>query len=334
MAVDREKLNALLKWYAKLVADLESVVVVDREGLPMASHSRGSEGVDEEVIGGLSAVVEPILKRINTEFQAGAFGAGAFDTEKNRLVFVEAGKSAILVSICDAMANIDEVYPYAYLVAEKVSRILDGRQVSPVLPSLPPAGAGRSMEKNKLVKLAPAEGDYAHKFVLGGEGGVGKTTLVTTFIQGKFERDYKATIGANIMKQECAIKGSDAKVRLTIWDLAGQSQFARVRSLYFKNAAAGLLVYDVTRRETFDKVRQWYEEAKKHGRPDMAFMLVANKIDLADERVVSREEGQALAEELGIPYFETSALDGDLVQEAFEMLAFIVVKRHLEVQAL
>ncbi|MHA1734256.1 MAG: GTP-binding protein [Promethearchaeota archaeon] len=337
ISIDRKKLEALLKWYASALDDLESVVIVDRDGLPIASYSKKADSVDEEVIGGLSAVVEPILKRITGEFQAGAFGAGAFDTESNRLVFVEAGPTAILVSICSVFASIDSIYPYAYLAAEKLARIFDGRIVSPVIPKITQQGGGNptTIQKGVLTKLEPSAGNYAYKIILGGDGGVGKTTLVTTFVQGKMEKDYKATIGASIMKQECKIRGTDTTIRMVIWDLAGQAQFKRVRSMYFQNAEAGLIIFDVTRRETFESVKRWHQEAVQFGKQGISLMMIGNKIDLEDSRQVTFEEAKALADELGLSYIETSAFDSDLVQEAFEMLAFLTVnKKGLQQKAL
>lgn len=333
MPVDRRKWTALLKWYVSSTDDIESVVIVDRDGLPLGSYSKQTDSIDEDVIGGLSAVVEPILQRITREFQSGSFGAGAFDAEEKRLVFVEAGPTAILVTICDMFASIDNVYPYAYLAAEKVARILDGRSVSPVIPKIEISGQATSIEKGVLVKVGTRPGDFAHKVILGGDGAVGKTTLVTTFVEGKFEKDYKATIGTSIMKKECRIKGTDTKVKFTIWDLAGQDQFKRVRKTYFQNARAGLVIFDVTRRETFDNIEKWVTEARQAA-PNILLMIIGNKIDLEDQRQVTLEEGKQRAEELGIPYFETSALDSDLVLEAFEMLAFITQKKTIEVQQL
>ncbi len=103
---------------------------MDRQGLVFGSQLK--PGVSEDVIGGLSALVEPVLKRISTEFKSGAFGTGTFDTDEYQLLFCEAGPSAILVIVADALASIDNLFPYAYLCAEKVARILDDRPVSPV----------------------------------------------------------------------------------------------------------------------------------------------------------------------------------------------------------
>jgi small GTP-binding protein len=118
---------------------------------------------------------------------------------------------------------------------------------------------------------------------------------------------------------------------MIIWDLAGQRQFARVRQSYLSEAKAGFLVFDVTRQETYKNIEKWYKETIRGAGENINLMLIANKIDMENERQVSREEGEKLAEKLGIPYFETSAKNKDIVDEAFKMLAFILVQGQLKV---
>lgn len=321
--VDRKKLEALLQWmFQSIGKDLEALVVVDREGLVMASLLK--EGIDEEIIGGMAALVEPVLKRIASEFKSGSFGTGSFDTDKNRLIFCEAGPDAILVLVSNALASLDRLFPYAYLCAEKITRIFDGRSVSPVIPDF-------SHEKEKLhgskeiSQILIEEGSFVLKTVLCGAGGVGKTTLVTQFVQSSFEVDYKSTIGVQIMKKALNFEQWNIEVKFTIFDLAGQAQFIRVRQTYFKGAQAGFLIYDVTRKETFEEIKNWYNEAK-NVEDNIMLILVANKIDLENEREVTEEEGKALAEKLNISYLETSALNKDIVDEAFKTLAFLFIR--------
>ncbi len=321
--VDRERLNALLKWsFQSIGDDLVAFVIVDRDGLVIESSLR--KGIDEQVLGGLAALVEPVLKRISSEFQSGSFGAGTFDTDLYRLLFCESGPNSIVVLVADMMASIDRMFPYAYLIAEKVARLFDNRPISPVIPVLD--SFPKSIEGDAEIKrLMIEEGSYILKIVLLGEGGVGKTTLVTQFVQGSFQNDYKSTIGVQIMKKAVFFSQWDVEVRMTIFDLAGQSQFARVRQTYYNGARAGLIVYDVTRPETFEAAKKWYEDCKKVA-GDALLMLIANKIDLEEERQITKEQGMALAEELGIPYFETSALNKEIVDEAFHTISFLFVQ--------
>ena len=332
MSVDRNKLEALLKWYRQEVgANLIAVIIVNREGLVMAALKGESETeVEEDVIAGVSALVEPVLTRITEEFSSGAFGTGTFDTEEQRIIFCEAGPEAIFVTVLDSIAMVDPIFPYAYLAAEKIARIFDGRTVSPVIPKLISDQGTQKIERkvDKLQKIKVKSGEYAYKLILGGEGGVGKTSMVHRFVENAFQTDYKSTIGTSIMKKECDFEGLNSKVRFVLWDLAGQAQFKRVRQSYLSNAEAGILVYDVTRKDTLDKVENWFNEIKDVS-PNISLILVANKVDLTEDRVISTEMGEALAKNLNLSYIETSAKTGENINDAFKMLALQRIREYV-----
>jgi predicted regulator of Ras-like GTPase activity (Roadblock/LC7/MglB family)/molybdopterin converting factor small subunit len=136
MSIDRGNLEILLNEYLKAVGEgLIAAVIVNKEGLVMASESRGIN-INEEIVGGVSSLIEPVLKRLTKEFSSLDFGTGTFDTEKFRLIFSQVGELAILVSILGPRTMIDPVLPYAYLTSEKIARIFGAREVSPVIPNL------------------------------------------------------------------------------------------------------------------------------------------------------------------------------------------------------
>lgn len=332
MSVDTKKLQALLQWYSQSIGEnLIAVIIVNREGLIIDRSFNSSEKtLDEEIVGGVSALVEPVLTRITQEFSSGSFGTGTFDTEKYRLIFCEAGPEAVLVTILDAIAGVDPVFPYAYLAAEKIARIFDGRTVSPVIPKLISEKDMYNIQKkvNQIQKINVKSGEYAFKLILGGDGSVGKTSMAHRFVENTFATDYKSTIGTSIMKKECSFEGLKSAVRFVIWDLAGQSQFKKVRQSYLSNAEVGILVFDVTNQESFENIQNWNNEIIKAS-PNISLILVANKIDLKDDRIVSREDGEKTAKKLGIPYIETSAKTGESINDAFRMLALQMIKKNL-----
>ena len=237
---------------------------------------------------------------------------------------------AVFVTILKAISGVDPVFPYAYLTAEKIARIFDGRTVSPVIPKLISDSNIESIERKveKLQKIKVKSGEYAFKLILGGDGAVGKTSLVHRFVENTFAKDYKSTIGTSIMKKECSFKELESAVRFIIWDLAGQSQFQRVRQSYLANAEAGILVYDVTNRKSYENIENWYNEIIKAS-PNISLILVGNKIDLKDNREVSNKEGSKLADTLGLSYIETSAKTGENINDAFKMLALLMIKKYV-----
>ena len=107
------------------------------------------------------------------------------------------------------------------------------------------------------------------------------------------------------------------QVKLQIWDTAGQESFRSITRSYYRGAAGALLVYDITRRDTFQHLGRWLEEAKQHAQPNMVILLIGNKNDLEHKRAVSTEEGQAFAETNGLLFLETSAKTAYNVEQAF-----------------
>lgn len=164
----------------------------------------------------------------------------------------------------------------------------------------------------------PAE--YRFKIVMLGAGAVGKTALTTRFTQEYFDADYKRTIGSDFAIKKLDLPELDIMVTLQVWDLAGQPRFEVVRQGFYRGARGGLLVYDVTRRRTFMDIENWKEEAFKSVERDFPLIIVANKVDLEDSRVVTKEEGETWAKEQDYLYVESSALTGENVEEAFAQL--------------
>jgi len=162
--------------------------------------------------------------------------------------------------------------------------------------------------------------EYRFKIVMLGDGAVGKTAMTTRFTQNFFEQDYKRTIGSDFAIKRLDIPDIETRVTLQVWDLAGQPRFESVRQGFYRGARGGLLLYDVTRRRTFLNVEHWKEEAFSNLPNEIPLVLVANKVDLEESRVIPTEEGEEYAKEQGFIYVESSALTGENVEEAYATL--------------
>ncbi|KAK1577948.1 hypothetical protein Q3G72_026244 [Acer saccharum] len=162
------------------------------------------------------------------------------------------------------------------------------------------------------------EEEYLFKIVLIGDSAVGKSNLLSRFARNEFDNNSKATIGVEFQTQVVEIDGKQVKAQ--IWDTAGQERFRAVTSAYYRGALGALLVYDITRRSSFDSIQRWLQELSTHCDITVARMLVGNKCDLENIRDVSVEDGKCLAEEERLFFIETSALDSTNVQTAFEIV--------------
>uniref|UniRef100_A0A7N0U334 Uncharacterized protein n=1 Tax=Kalanchoe fedtschenkoi TaxID=63787 RepID=A0A7N0U334_KALFE len=160
--------------------------------------------------------------------------------------------------------------------------------------------------------------EYLFKVVVIGDSAVGKSNLLSRYARNEFSPHSKATIGVEFQTQSMEIDGKEVKAQ--IWDTAGQERFRAVTSAYYRGAVGALVVYDITRRTTFDSVNRWLDELKTHSDSTVAKILVGNKWDLEHIRAISPEEGKSIAESEGLFFIETSALDSTNVQEAFELV--------------
>lgn len=163
--------------------------------------------------------------------------------------------------------------------------------------------------------------DSIMKILLIGDSGVGKSCLLVRFVEDKFSPSFITTIGIDFKIKTVDINGK--KVKLQLWDTAGQERFRTITTAYYRGAMGIILVYDVTDERTFTNIRQWFKTVSEHANDDAQLLLVGNKSDM-DTRVVTTEQGEGLAKELGIPFIESSAKDDSNVNDIFFTLAKLI----------
>ncbi len=164
---------------------------------------------------------------------------------------------------------------------------------------------------------------YDAKIVLLGEGAVGKTSLIHRFVQDTFSSNYKLTIGSNFLLKRIELDQT-TRVLFQIWDLSGQQAFRTVRAQYYLYSRGAILVFDLTRLSTFQKLERWYSELiDKTG--VIPLMLFGNKSDLEAQIQVDQHHPEEMAQRFNAKYVKTSALTGDGVEESFTELAREVV---------
>ncbi|TNN87470.1 Ras-related protein Rab-27A [Liparis tanakae] len=184
--------------------------------------------------------------------------------------------------------------------------------------------------------MSDGDYDYLIKFLALGDSGVGKTSFLYQYTDNKFNHKFITTVGIDFREKRVEYKstnpdgsaGRSQKIHMQLWDTAGQERFRSLTTAFFRDAMGFLLLFDLTNEQSFINVRNWMSQLQIHAyceSPDV--VLCGNKCDLTDQRAVSEEEARELAETYGIPYFETSAANGQEVNEAVDVLLDLIMKR-------
>ena len=159
------------------------------------------------------------------------------------------------------------------------------------------------------------------KLVFVGDSGVGKTCIIARFLKGVFEENAPST-GASFATKTIEVPGSKEGFTFDIWDTAGQERYRSLTKFFFQGAKIAILVYDITRKETFDNLKnEWYKQIKEHGDEDVILGIAGNKSDLYDEEAVSEQEARDFAKSIGAVFGLTSALNNSGVEDFFRNLA-------------
>ena len=161
--------------------------------------------------------------------------------------------------------------------------------------------------------------DSVYKVLILGDSSVGKTCFLLKYTDRVFNEVYMSTIGLDYRLKTLTLKNGK-KVKLQIWDTAGQDRFRTITKNYYKGANGIILIYDITSTETYENVENWISQIKEEASPNVVIYLVGNKVDMEDKRKVSTEEGQKIADDNNLPFHETSAKSDININETFDNL--------------
>ncbi|MHA1637329.1 MAG: Rab family GTPase [Candidatus Thorarchaeota archaeon] len=170
-----------------------------------------------------------------------------------------------------------------------------------------------------------------YKVLLVGEPNVGKSSIIRWMLLGEFDEKYCATVGVDLSAIAINVDPITPVILTTI-DLGGQDDFGALRSQYYRGARSAILVYDVTKRASFECLREWYDGICKNVARDLETFpgfVFANKCDLQEVRDVDSSEGRIFAESIGWPFYEGSAKTGDMIREVFHRIAKQLYTTHL-----
>ena len=160
---------------------------------------------------------------------------------------------------------------------------------------------------------------YLFKILILGDSFVGKTNMLKRFLHNDFDSTNKETVGVEFDSKNITLEenGKEEIVKAQIWDTAGQERYRSLTKAYYKGAKGALLVYDITRRVTFENIDNWLIDLRTNGDKDILIILIGNKSDLEDKREVSKDEAETKAEQYNTAFLETSAKSGDNITKGF-----------------
>ncbi|XP_046338159.1 ras-related protein Rab-3 isoform X3 [Haliotis rufescens] len=194
-----------------------------------------------------------------------------------------------------------------------------------LLPSLRMASANDSKWQKDA---ADQNFDYMFKLLIIGNSSVGKTSFLFRYADDSFTSAFVSTVGIDFKVK--TVFRQDKRVKLQIWDTAGQERYRTITTAYYRGAMGFILMYDVTNEESFNAVQDWCTQIKTHAWSNACVLLVGNKCDLEESRVVDSKEGEDLSKDLGLEFFETSAKENINVKAVFERLVDIICDKMSE----
>lgn len=311
------KVSELEELLTKLLNETKNflaALVVDLDGLIIARSS--VKGFNEELIGAIMAIIDETIKKIK-RYAETSFGSGTFDTNDFQLFYMELGNKvpAIFVLVADHYSTIDQFIPFTYIVAEKISSILSNYDTSLKIPRL----------DNKGELILPAEAinkNNVRKITLVGSEAVGKTKLARMYCGPNFNENgvYKPTIGISILEKELRVSKA-YNLTLYLLDLSGLKSFVKIRKFYYKYSDAVLILFDYTNTSSFERITEWIEESRHFlNDTNIPIILIGNKIDKSEDREEIKSKAYNIAEQYNFPFFETSSITGEGIDELFTYL--------------
>ncbi|KAI3374762.1 hypothetical protein L3Q82_021316 [Scortum barcoo] len=207
------------------------------------------------------------------------------------------------------------------------------------IPRRAGAGSGGSANSSPALgaqsrrrKMPPRPADFKLQIIIIGSRGVGKTSLMERYTDDTFCEACKSTVGVDFKIKTVELRGK--KIRLQIWDTAGQERFNSITSAYYRSAKGIVLVYDITKQETFDDLPKWMKMIDKYASEEAELLLVGNKLDCESDRIISRQQGERFSSRIsGMRFCEASAKDNFNVDEIFLKLVDDILSKGMRTKA-
>ena len=202
-------------------------------------------------------------------------------------------------------------------------------QMQPPLPDNPNLQGDNNQTNN-----ASPNYQYIFKVILIGDSNTGKTSLINRFVNKTFDEKYLCTIGVGFFMK--TIEVDEQTIKLQIWDTAGMEKYKSISSSYYRGSHAAFVIFDLTNKNTFESITKWIEAYHKSNNPQFQknVILIGNKSDLVDSREITRAEAENFAKMNKMVYWETSAKEGNNVEEVFTYIGQLLFETYKDENAL
>ena len=182
-----------------------------------------------------------------------------------------------------------------------------------------------------MTAVAATETDLVYKILLLGDSEVGKSCFLMRYADNVFVDNYITTIGLDYKLKYIQLDSGEI-IKVQLWDTAGQDRYRTIAKNYYKGSHGILLLYDVTKTNSFENIREWIRDIREEVYEKAIIFLIGNKIDKKEDRKIQTEQGAKLAEEFNLPFFEASAKSGENVDEIFKALYKKISEVYIELQ--
>ncbi|TFG06616.1 MAG: GTP-binding protein [Promethearchaeota archaeon] len=292
----------------------ESIVVIPFPSIGLKGIIKYLQYGDEERRGGVGQAAITLLF---SEVDDLIFYKGMEEFES---VFDEIAQNVIKIE--ETKQGKEHVLKEVKKLREDIKEILNDLRIKEVKQQSAEAFPEKDIEEKGKINLV-------YKVIVCGDPMVGKTSTILRFTESAFDRKYIPSIGINVSDKVINIK--NANIQLILWDIAGQSKFQTMRSAFYKGARGVLLIFDLTNPKSFENLKKWHEDIKKHLdiEEKLVGFILGNKSDKVEQRQVSFAEAKKLADELNLEYYEISALTGSNVNKVFYNVAESLSEKHL-----
>ncbi|MHA1519880.1 MAG: ADP-ribosylation factor-like protein [Promethearchaeota archaeon] len=292
--------------------DIKGIAVVLTNGLVVASKLR-DEHTDEDLLAATTAVFDTFIKRVKKDFGAAENFINIMTVDDNKFLFAASGEHSILSIVANPNSDDKRLKVYGGYIAQKVPHVINR---DPIDLSIPQA---IHLLANARSSSFP-QGKFMKKVIFLGDGKVGKSSIIRRYVENLFQEYYLPTIGINITEKELKVN-ENCIVEFKIWEMESQShKFSPLRGRYYSDTALAFIIFDLSRRETFENLSKWISMLSEMFNEEIPFIILGNKSDLTPQEI-SAEEILQKQSEINSIIFSVSAKTKQNIEEAFTFAA-------------